>query len=301
MVWGLEIIFALHFFPLISIPKLNVFNNPLLYEEEASEEEGEDPGPKTSKKLRKMHERPLPPLLSRVNGNLEVYGFSSRARKAFLNMIMRWGLPPQEMNYDNRWYVRELRSKNDKEFNAYLSLFCRHLCEPENNTPNYADTLPKEGMQRTLVLYRIGIMHLIRKKVKEFEAINGVWSEPSKMPGPEEFKEFMANSYSYKKSVDQMKKKEEGAEHENGENGEKEEKDNEKSEKSEDEKKQEVIEIEEDDKEKQYEDPDLNADHRLKIWVGDFFFLQKKEERRNSRFFFHIQQMPAKIFSKIYK
>merc|ERR1712157_153365 len=46
-------------------------------------------------------------------------------------------------------------------------------------------------------------------------------------------KEFMANSYSYKKSVDQMKKKE-------------------------------VIEIEEDDKEKQYEDPDLNADHRLK-------------------------------------
>lgn len=63
----------------------------------------------TTKKFKKLHDRPLPPLLSKVNGNLEVYGFSTRARRAFLNMIMRWGLPPQDMTYDTRWYVRELR------------------------------------------------------------------------------------------------------------------------------------------------------------------------------------------------
>ena len=76
------------------------------------------------------------------------------------------------------------------------------MCEPDGNSPTYADQLPKEGMRRNEVLYRIGIMHLIRKKVKEYEAINGVWSEPSKMPPPEEYAEFIANTYTYKKDKD---------------------------------------------------------------------------------------------------
>ena len=75
-----------------------------------NESDEEDAPPKNSRKFKKLHERPLPPLLSRVQGNLEVYGFSTRARRAFLNMIMRWGLPPQDMSYDTRWYVRELRA-----------------------------------------------------------------------------------------------------------------------------------------------------------------------------------------------
>lgn len=135
------------------------------------------------KKLKRIQEKPLPPLLSRVNGNLEVYGFSIRARRAFMNMIMRWGLPPDNMKYEDRPYVRELRAKSDKEFNAYLALFTRHLCEPEiGNSPTYADGIPKEGMQRQMVLFRIGIMSLIKKKVEEFEAINGDWSEASRKP-----------------------------------------------------------------------------------------------------------------------
>merc|ERR1712087_491951 len=108
-------------------------------------------------------------------------------RRAFMNMIMRWGLPPDNMKYEERPYVRELRAKNDKEFHAYLALFTRHLCEPEiGNSPTYADGIPKEGMQRQMGLFRIGIMSLIKKKVEEFEAINGDFSEPSKKPKPEE-------------------------------------------------------------------------------------------------------------------
>ena len=42
----------------------------------------------------------------------------------------------------------------------------RHLCEPTPDTvPTYADGVPKEGVQRHVVLNRIGIMSLIRKKV----------------------------------------------------------------------------------------------------------------------------------------
>lgn len=36
-------------------------------------------------------DRPLPPLLARVGGNIEVLGFNARQRKAFLNAIMRYG------------------------------------------------------------------------------------------------------------------------------------------------------------------------------------------------------------------
>ena len=45
-------------------------------------------------------------------------------------------------------------------------MFMRHLCEPTPDTvPSYADGVPKEGVQRHVVLNRIGIMSLIRKKV----------------------------------------------------------------------------------------------------------------------------------------
>ena len=44
-------------------------------------------------------DRPLPPLLARVGGNIEVLGFNSRQRKSFHNAIMRYGMPPQGKKY----------------------------------------------------------------------------------------------------------------------------------------------------------------------------------------------------------
>jgi hypothetical protein len=44
---------------------------------------------------RSEKDRPLPPLLARVGGNLEVLGFNARQRKAFHNAVMRYGMPPQ--------------------------------------------------------------------------------------------------------------------------------------------------------------------------------------------------------------
>merc|ERR1711974_430012 len=78
-----------------------------------------------------------------------------------------------------QWLVRDLRGKSEKCFRAYVSLFMRHLCEPGNeNAETFADGVPREGLSRKHVLTRIGVMSLIRKKVQEFEGINGRSSMP---------------------------------------------------------------------------------------------------------------------------
>ncbi|XP_058807759.1 chromodomain-helicase-DNA-binding protein Mi-2 homolog isoform X2 [Phymastichus coffea] len=131
-------------------------------------------------------DRPLPPLLARVNGNIEVLGFNARQRKAFLNAIMRYGMPPQDA-FNSQWLVRDLRGKSEKNFKAYVSLFMRHLCEPgADNAETFADGVPREGLSRQHVLTRIGVMSLIRKKVQEFEHINGYYSMPEVIRKPVE-------------------------------------------------------------------------------------------------------------------
>merc|ERR1711971_1325479 len=128
--------------------------------------------------MKKEKDRPLPPLLARVAGAIEVLGFNARQRKCYLNAIMRYGMPPQDV-FNSQWLVRDLRGKSEKCFRAYTSLFMRHLCEPGNeNSETFADGVPREGLSRQHVLTRIGVMSLIRKKVQEFEGINGKHSMP---------------------------------------------------------------------------------------------------------------------------
>lgn len=127
---------------------------------------------------RDERDRPMPPLLAKVNGAIEVLGFNARQRKAFLNAIMRFGMPPQDA-FNSQWLVRDLKCKSERHFRAYLSLFMRHLCEPgSDNTETFADGVPREGLSRQHVLTRIGVLSLIRKKVIEYEKINGIISMP---------------------------------------------------------------------------------------------------------------------------
>ncbi|KAM8899428.1 chromodomain-helicase-DNA-binding protein 3 isoform 2-T2 [Spinachia spinachia] len=153
-----------------------------------SEEEDEDfddrpEGRRHSRRqLRNEKDKPLPPLLARVGGNLEVLGFNTRQRKAFLNAVMRWGMPSQDA-FSSQWLVRDLRGKSEKEFKAYVSLFMRHLCEPvSDGAETFADGVPREGLCRQPVLTRIGVMSLVKKKIQEFEHINGRWSLPELRP-----------------------------------------------------------------------------------------------------------------------
>ncbi|KAL4667722.1 hypothetical protein H8959_006411 [Pygathrix nigripes] len=148
--------------------------------------EGQSGRRQSRRQLKSDRDKPLPPLLARVGGNIEVLGFNARQRKAFLNAIMRWGMPPQDA-FNSHWLVRDLRGKSEKEFRAYVSLFMRHLCEPgADGAETFADGVPREGLSRQHVLTRIGVMSLVRKKVQEFEHVNGKYSTPDLISeGPE--------------------------------------------------------------------------------------------------------------------
>uniref|UniRef100_A0A6G1S543 Chromodomain-helicase-DNA-binding protein 4 n=2 Tax=Aceria tosichella TaxID=561515 RepID=A0A6G1S543_9ACAR len=127
---------------------------------------------------RDERDRPMPPLLAKVNGSIEVLGFNARQRKAFLNAIIRFGMPPADA-FNSQWLVRDLKCKSERTFRAYLSLFMRHLCEPgSDHADTFADGVPREGLSRQQVLTRIGVISLIRKKVAEYEKINGTISMP---------------------------------------------------------------------------------------------------------------------------
>lgn len=147
-------------------------------DDDFDEQNGGADGRKARRRVERRDDRPLPPLLARVGGNIEVLGFNARQRKSFLNAIMRYGMPPQDA-FNSQWLVRDLRGKSERNFKAYVSLFMRHLCEPgADNAETFADGVPREGLSRQHVLTRIGVMSLIRKKVQEFEHINGYYSMP---------------------------------------------------------------------------------------------------------------------------
>lgn len=172
---------------------LSDYNSDFSVPGEEDFEDDEYDGDKTEARARKRErgdrdtrDRPLPPLLSRVGGQIEVLGFNARQRKAFLNAVMRWGMPPPDA-FNSQWLVRDLRGKTEKNFRAYVSLFMRHLCEPgADNSDTFADGVPREALSRQHVLTRIGVMSLIRKKIQEFETINGQYSMPELIAQREE-------------------------------------------------------------------------------------------------------------------
>lgn len=158
------------------------------YSSDEDREEGdeEDVGRRSRRRMERKEERdrPLPPLLAKVAGNIEVLGFNARQRKSFLTAIMRYGMPPQDA-FNSQWLVRDLRGKTERNFKAYVALFMRHLCEPSaDSAETFGDGVPREGLSRQHVLTRIGVMSLIRKKTQEFEVINGYYSIPDLIKRP---------------------------------------------------------------------------------------------------------------------
>ena len=91
---------------------------------------------------------------------------------------MRFGLPFIDQNIsDSQFFVRELKTKSEKHLRAYSSLFISHLCEPGDPTATtFEDGVPKEGLNVSQVLTRIGIISLIKRKVYEYESKHGLVS-----------------------------------------------------------------------------------------------------------------------------
>ncbi|XP_014681188.1 PREDICTED: chromodomain-helicase-DNA-binding protein 5-like [Priapulus caudatus] len=203
---------------------LSDYNSDFSVPGEEDFEDDEYDGDKTEARARKRgdrgdrdaRDRPLPPLLARVGGQIEVLGFNARQRKAFLNAVMRWGMPPPDA-FNSQWLVRDLRGKSEKNFRAYVSLFMRHLCEPgADNSDTFADGVPREALSRQHVLTRIGVMSLIRKKIQEFESINGPYSMPELLLQKEEAerkeKEMLARAAELKREDAKAEKKDDAKE-----------------------------------------------------------------------------------------
>ncbi|KAH9488281.1 choline dehydrogenase 5 [Bulinus truncatus] len=229
----------------------------------------------TRSRRRNEKDKPLPPLLARVNGQIEVLGFNARQRKAFLNAVMRWGMPPQDA-FNSQWLVRDLRGKTEKVFRAYVSLFMRHLCEPgADNAESFADGVPREGLSRQHVLTRIGIMSLVRKKVQEFELINGTHSMPYVKAG-EAIEKLKSEAEAEKAEKDALKEDKEKAE--DGKSKDKDEDQNQKEEKKSDEDESTKVKTEDTEEEKKDstqtkneenmevdEQPDANKVEEIKV------------------------------------
>lgn len=79
-------------------------------------------------------DRPLPPLLARVGGNIEVLGFNARQRKAFLNAIMRYGKFSKLTLYFEL-FIYVLYANNDSDY-CYLHRFA--MLVQMNNNERYA-------------------------------------------------------------------------------------------------------------------------------------------------------------------
>uniref|UniRef100_A0A8D0BJY0 Chromodomain helicase DNA binding protein 5 n=1 Tax=Salvator merianae TaxID=96440 RepID=A0A8D0BJY0_SALMN len=129
-------------------------------EDEDFEERPEGGRRQSRRQLKSDRDKPLPPLLARVGGNIEV---------------SLQGIGP------GHW-VCPVNILDLCVF-AYVSLFMRHLCEPgADGAETFADGVPREGLSRQHVLTRIGVMSLVRKKVQEFEPVNGKYSTPDLIP-----------------------------------------------------------------------------------------------------------------------
>ncbi|KAI3382491.1 hypothetical protein SNEBB_001112 [Seison nebaliae] len=152
------------------------------FSDENTDDESDD---EDMQRRRRRNRDKLPPLLSKVEGHYEVYGFNVRQRRAFSNAIARFGLSLVDFH---KYLGRDLRGKCERDLKAYLNMFLRHLCEmnyiapsppssvngeKEPVEPVFSDGVPREQLNCQLILNRIGLMSLIRKKVDEYKSING--------------------------------------------------------------------------------------------------------------------------------
>ncbi|KAJ9598816.1 hypothetical protein L9F63_026648, partial [Diploptera punctata] len=141
-----------------------------------------EPGRRSRRPREQKSRKPIKsliPLVADLDEEITTMRTNPNNKGKLLNAIMRYGC--------HHRLVRDLRGKSEKNFKAYVSLFMRHLCEPgADNAETFADGVPREGLSRQHVLTRIGVMSLIRKKVQEFEHINGYYSMPEMIRKPVE-------------------------------------------------------------------------------------------------------------------
>ncbi|VAI71304.1 unnamed protein product [Triticum turgidum subsp. durum] len=99
------------------------------------------------------------PLMEGEGRALKVYGFNHVQRTQFLQTLMRYGF----QNYDWKEYLPRLKGKSVEEIQRYGELVMAHLVEDTNDSPTYADGVPKE-MRADETLVRLAKISLVEEK-----------------------------------------------------------------------------------------------------------------------------------------
>ncbi|XP_057525140.1 CHD3-type chromatin-remodeling factor PICKLE-like isoform X2 [Amaranthus tricolor] len=102
------------------------------------------------------------PLMEGEGKSFRVLGFNQSQRALFVQILMRFGVG----EFDWAEFVPRFKQKTYEEIKEYGALFLSHLAEEINDSPNFSDGVPKDGLRVQDVLVRIAVLLLIRDKVK---------------------------------------------------------------------------------------------------------------------------------------
>ncbi|KAK7260935.1 hypothetical protein RIF29_27236 [Crotalaria pallida] len=113
------------------------------------------------RKVQAISTEPLP-LMEGEGRTLRVLGFNQNQRSTFLQILMRFGVG----DFDWKDFTSRMKQKSYEEIKEYGALFLSHIAEDINDSPTFSDGVPKEGLRIQDILVRIGVLLLIRDKVK---------------------------------------------------------------------------------------------------------------------------------------
>ncbi|OAY53615.1 CHD3-type chromatin-remodeling factor PICKLE [Manihot esculenta] len=123
---------------------------------------GAQTGRKPYRKRARLDNMEQLPLMEGEGRSFRVLGFNQNQRAAFVQILMRFGVG----EYDWKEFASRMKQKTYEEIRDYGVLFLSHIVEDINDSPNFADGVPKEGLRILDVLVRIAVLLLIRDKVK---------------------------------------------------------------------------------------------------------------------------------------
>ncbi|CAN6588830.1 unnamed protein product [Malus baccata var. baccata] len=102
-----------------------------------------------------------PPLMEGEGRSFKVLGFNQSQRAMFVQVLMRFGVG----DYDWKEFTARMK-KTFEEVDRYAKLFLEHIAEGDNDSPTFADGVPKDGLRIGDVLIRVATLMLVKKRVE---------------------------------------------------------------------------------------------------------------------------------------
>ncbi|XP_050157988.1 CHD3-type chromatin-remodeling factor PICKLE-like isoform X2 [Malus sylvestris] len=115
-----------------------------------------------------------PPLMEGEGRSFKVLGFNQSQRAMFVQVLMRGFFLVIRFSgmcrfgvgdYDWKEFTARMK-KTFEEVDRYAKLFLEHIAEGDNDSPTFADGVPKDGLRIGDVLIRVATLMLVKKRVE---------------------------------------------------------------------------------------------------------------------------------------